>query len=86
MLGTAKHEILSITNCLGRIKQTYMHIIDDKENIVKEGTIVCLKAQPDEKMLITKYQQRVYFCARMSAPSGKILPYFERELLKPLND
>lgn len=62
-----------------------MHIIDDKDNIFKEGTIVRLKERPDEKMLIMKYQQRVYFCAGISAPSGKKRPYFERELLGPLN-
>jgi hypothetical protein len=58
-----------------------MHIIEDKDNLYSEGTIVRLKAQPEVHMLIIKYQQRIYFCARISDPNGKLMPYFEHELV-----
>ena len=57
-----------------------MHIIDDKDNIFSEGSIVHPKAAPEISLLITKYQQRIYFCKDVSAPAGKPMPYFEREL------
>lgn len=58
-----------------------MHIIDDKDNIYSEGTIVRLKAQPEVRMLIMKYHERIYFCKRISAPKVKLMPYFEHELV-----
>jgi hypothetical protein len=57
-----------------------MNIIDDKDNIFAEGTLVHAKATPDLTLRIIKYQQRVYFCSASTEPVGKLLPYFEREL------
>jgi hypothetical protein len=57
-----------------------MHIIDDTDNIYSEGTIVRLKIAPSVYLMITKYQQRVYFCTSPDDQSGKLMPYYEREL------
>lgn len=58
-----------------------MHIDDDHDNLYAEGTIVRLKADPGITLLITKYQQRVYFCQSVKEPKDKLTPYFGHELL-----
>jgi len=53
------------------------------DNIYKEGTFITAKADPELKLVIIKYLQRIYYCAVVSDPSRKHLVYFERELIPP---
>jgi len=61
-----------------------MTINDNTDNIYKEGTVICAKENPGLQLIITKYFQRIYYCAVIGEPKHKILAYFERELLAPL--
>jgi hypothetical protein len=53
------------------------------DNIYKEGTIISAKVDPSLKLKITKYYQRIYYCAVVGDESRKELAYFERELMPP---
>lgn len=61
-----------------------MHIENDHDNLYAEGSIVQLKAEPGVRLLIMKYQQRVYFCTSVKEPLGKSMPYFAHELFGPV--
>ena len=45
----------------------------------KEGDPVFANANPDEKLLVRRYLDRIYYC-RTESPSPKDVVYFEREL------
>jgi hypothetical protein len=63
----------------------------NSDNIYAEGTLVTAKANPALKpkvqrlagLKITKYYQRMYYCAVVGNENSKQLVYFERELVKP---
>jgi hypothetical protein len=54
-----------------------------QDNIYKEGTIIYARENPKLKLIIKKYYQRIYYCARVEKPEAKQLCYYERELLAP---
>lgn len=53
---------------------------DTKENKFKEGTEVYAKADPDVKLMIRRYVDRLYYCKTVLNPGARDLVYFEREL------
>lgn len=55
------------------------------DNIYKEGTVIAAKNQPDTKLIINRYIKRIYYCKPADNPSGKVLAYFERELIPPVS-
>lgn len=54
-----------------------------KDNRYEEGSIISAKANPEVKLLIIKYLQRIYYCVEVNHPEQKQLVYFERELVSP---
>lgn len=54
------------------------------DNKYLEGTIICARAHPDVKLVIRKYNQRIYYCHEVDKPEQKQLVYFERELIAPV--
>ena len=56
------------------------------DNLYKEGTIITAKENPELKLIITKYCQRIYHCRAVGDPEGKAFAYFERNLIAPLSD
>jgi hypothetical protein len=53
------------------------------DNIYKEGTFITAKADSKCKLIIDRYIDRIYYCKAMDDPEGKLLAYFERELVAP---
>ena len=56
----------------------------DADNRYQEGTIISARVSPSVKLKITRYYQRIYYCALVSEPNHKQFAYFERELIPPL--
>ena len=54
-----------------------------KDNKYEEGSIILAKANPETRLLIMKYLQRIYYCVEVDHPEQKQLVYFERELVSP---
>jgi hypothetical protein len=52
----------------------------NNDNIFKEGSIVIAKVNPNMKLIITKYNQRIYYCIPAEKPFDKFQAYFEREI------
>ena len=55
---------------------------NNNDNLYPEGTVICAKADPALNLIISKYRQRIYYCAEVDDPK-KILAYFENELIPP---
>ena len=53
------------------------------ENRYKEGEVVRVKVNPNKKLIVRRYVDRIYYCKIQEAPDHKDLVYFERELLPP---
>jgi hypothetical protein len=53
------------------------------DNIYKEGTLITAKADPECKLIINRYIGRIYYCKAVNDANGKLLAYFERELIAP---
>jgi hypothetical protein len=54
---------------------------DSMENKYATGAIVVAKVNPERKLIVRRYVDRIYFCTVQGDPSHKDLAYFERELL-----
>ncbi|MEQ1586989.1 MAG: hypothetical protein ABL895_13965 [Cyclobacteriaceae bacterium] len=54
------------------------------DNIYQEGAVIMARAHPDVKLVIRKYNQRIYYCDQVDKPEQKQLVYFERELIAPV--
>jgi hypothetical protein len=54
------------------------------DNIFPEGTIISAKANPDQKLIIKRYYQRIYYCTAVDSTEKKELAYFQRELIPPI--
>ena len=50
------------------------------QNKYKEGQVVHAKADPETKLVITRYLDRIYYCEHQKNPSRNNLVFFEREL------
>ncbi len=46
----------------------------------KEGETVFAIVKPEEKLIIRRYVDRIYYCQLKEHPEQKELVYFEREL------
>jgi hypothetical protein len=53
------------------------------DNIYPEGTFLTAKALPEQKLVVTKYYQRIYYCSIVGQPDHKQLAYYEHELIPP---
>ncbi|MDH4089167.1 MAG: hypothetical protein OEV74_06460 [Cyclobacteriaceae bacterium] len=51
------------------------------DNIFKVGTNLSAKLHPEVRLTITKYYQRIYYCAVLDDPAQNPIAYFERELI-----
>lgn len=60
-----------------------MKDIVNNDNLYPEGAIVSAKTAPTLKLVITKYRQRIYYCAEIESPNNNNLAYFESELVPP---
>ncbi|MEJ0028904.1 MAG: hypothetical protein WDO15_00295 [Bacteroidota bacterium] len=53
------------------------------DNKYPRGMFIYAKADPQLKLVIDAYKQRIYFCAVAGHPEMKQIAYFERELIDP---
>jgi len=56
------------------------------DNLYEEGSIITAKENPDLKLVITKYCQRIYHCRPVGEPDGRAFAYFERNLIAPVQN
>ena len=56
------------------------------ENKYKEGELVYAKVNPELKLVIRRYVDRIYYCKIQNEPGRKELVYFEREILPLINN
>lgn len=56
----------------------------NEDNLYAVGTIITAKEAPAIKLEITKYYQRIYYCAVVGNEAGKVMAYFERDLISPI--
>jgi hypothetical protein len=52
--------------------------------IYKEETFIAAKSDLAGKLVINRYIRRIYYRNAVHDPSGKLLSYFEREIIPPL--
>jgi len=50
------------------------------DNKYKEGSVVYAIADPEVRLVIRRYVDRVYYCRAQKDPAQKELIFFEREL------
>ena len=55
----------------------------NNDNKYPRGIFIYAKANPQTKLVINDYKQRIYFCSVVGDQEMKQLPYFERELVDP---
>ena len=55
----------------------------NNDNIYPVGTMIFAREQPNLKLIIEQYMQRVYFCRVLDQPGTKQIAYFEKELVPP---
>jgi hypothetical protein len=55
----------------------------NNDNKYPLGTFIYANAFPDQKLVISDYKQRIYYCAAVDHPELKQLVYYERELCPP---
>ena len=53
------------------------------DNIYKNGTLIAAQNNPNCKLIINRYIDRIYYCEAVNDPEHKLLAYFERELIAP---
>jgi hypothetical protein len=47
----------------------------------KKGMSIVAKSNPDRQLIIDRYFSRIYYCKAVDDPAGKLLAYYERELM-----
>lgn len=52
------------------------------DNIYKVGSIIAAKERPEQKLIINKYCQRIYYCSVVGNEKQQFA-YFERNLIAP---
>jgi hypothetical protein len=57
---------------------------DPRDNVYEEGTRITAKENPNLQLVITKYSQRIYYCAAVDDMAGKLYAYFEGNLIPPM--
>lgn len=53
------------------------------DNKYSKGTFIYAKVNPQLKLVIVDYKQRIYFCKSVQHPEMSHYAYFERELIDP---
>jgi hypothetical protein len=56
---------------------------DNNDNKYPKGMFIYAKVNPQLKLVIDAYKQRIYFCAVVDHPEMRQFAYFERELIDP---
>jgi hypothetical protein len=56
---------------------------ENNDNKYPRGTHIYAKENPQLKLVIDAYKQRIYYCAVAGHPEMKQFAYFERELIDP---
>jgi hypothetical protein len=51
------------------------------ENKYKMGEVVFERTHPSQKLVVSRFADRVYYCLAQENPAQKELVYFERELM-----
>ncbi len=54
---------------------------ESMENKYKEGDVVYAKENPEKKLVVRRYVDRIYYCKVQDDATAKELVYFERELI-----
>ena len=49
-------------------------------HLFSEGQEVYAKIDPDQKLVVRRYLDRIYYCRVLDKPDHKDLVYFEREI------
>ena len=55
--------------------------MEEKENKFEAGDTVYSKVNPDVKLVVRRYIDRIYYCKFAEDPDRKELALFERELV-----
>jgi hypothetical protein len=55
---------------------------NQKDNIYKEGSTITAKDNPELKLVINRYCQRIYYCS-VIGDEKRQFAYFERNLIAP---
>lgn len=55
----------------------------NNDNKYPVGMFIYAKVNPELKLFIDAYRQRIYYCSIAGLPEIKQLAYFERELIDP---
>ena len=55
----------------------------NNDNKYPRGIFIYAKANPQLKLVIADYKQRIYFCTSVDHPEMSQFAYFERELIDP---
>ena len=53
-----------------------------KDNKFKIGATIYAKVNAQQKLIISDYKDRIYYCSIDGEPNKKQLVYFERELIE----
>ena len=51
------------------------------ENKYKEGDEVFERTNPSQKLIVTRFQNKIYYCSALDFPKRKDLVFFERDLM-----
>lgn len=51
------------------------------ENMYKAGQIVYERIRPNQKLIVNRYNQNMYYCRDEENPNRKELVYLERDLM-----
>lgn len=62
-----------------------MSYLPEALTIYPAGTILMAKSNPDERLEIIRYYQRIYYCALVNDPHHKHLAFYDRELTLPIH-
>ena len=69
-----------------KLRNTAMRDRNQMDNLYEEGSIITAKENPELKLIITKYCQRIYHCRAVGEPEGRAFAYFERNLIAPVQN
>jgi hypothetical protein len=55
------------------------------DSTYKAGTLISTHSDPDTSLIIIRYLDRIYYCEAINDPDHRLLAYFERELIAPVD-
>lgn len=62
-------------------KNEIMKDIQVEENKYKVGDVVYERTNPSQKLIVNRYQNRIYYCGSEEFTKRKDLVFFERDLI-----